>query len=138
MTNSAMPAFQPNPAVVCPPWCTHGHDGEPIVIEGDWTLGVVHEQILAELPAQDPGLIHGDATVTVMVESSSEDGQAINAPRLLVTIAEGHKGGYVGSAGVQGWSGTPAQARALAAALVAGAGLLDLDAFTAHTLRAVA
>lgn len=109
----------------CPPWCSEDHRGQVTDVDG-FSLGLVHERTLAELTAQDPSW-HGDhpATATVLVESTTERGEVITPARVVLTVAEGAEGAYVGSENTEGWTGTPAQARALAASLLAAAELVD-------------
>ncbi|WP_200210903.1 DUF6907 domain-containing protein [Micromonospora coerulea] len=108
----------------CPSWCSEDHRGQVTDVDG-WSIGVGHERILAELPAQDPAWIDRAATATVLVESTTDSGQVVTEPRVLLSVAEGPEGHYPGSEDVQGWTGTPGQARALAAALLAAAELVD-------------
>ncbi|MEV5689926.1 DUF6907 domain-containing protein [Micromonospora globbae] len=108
----------------CPPWCSEDHRGQVTEVDG-WSLGLAHERILAELPAQDPAWTNQAATATVLVESTTDGGQVVTEPRVVLSVAEGPEGHYPGSENVQGWSGTPAEVRALAAALLAAAALLD-------------
>lgn len=110
----------------CPAWCSHDHRGDIDTDEATgWTLGLVHEQVLVELVGVDAATVEAPATVTVLIESTTEAGTVVTPARVMLTIAEGGQGGYPGSEGVQGWTGTPDQARALAAALVSAANLLD-------------
>ncbi len=113
----------------CPPWCSKDHRGHLTECEG-FSVGLVHERIVTEATALDPATTTGPATATVYVESTTEVGESggpevITAPRVVLTVAEGLSGDYAGGDGVQGWSGSPAQARRLAAALLAAAELVD-------------
>ncbi|WFE44993.1 hypothetical protein [Verrucosispora sp. WMMD1129] len=119
-------ARQDNPGRVaeCPPWCSEDHRGVATEVDG-FSVGLGHERMLVELTGQDPAYFDAAATASVYVESTSERGEVTTAPRVVVSVAEGAEGHYPGSEGVQGWTGTPAQARAFAAALLAGADVLD-------------
>lgn len=108
----------------CPPWCTSNHAGEVAGVDG-FTIGQVHEQIVTELPAADPAYLNRAATAVVLVERSDEAGEVITPTRLILAVAEGPEGAHPGEQDVQGWTGTPEQARALAAALLAAAELVD-------------
>ncbi|GAA3765484.1 DUF6907 domain-containing protein [Micromonospora maritima] len=109
----------------CPPWCSNDHRGQ-ITEEDGFSIGLVHERNLAEITALDPQHFHPrPATVSVYIESSTEAGEPADPARLVMTVAEGAEGQYHGSLDTGGWTGTPAQARALAAALLAGADLVD-------------
>ncbi|WP_446218820.1 DUF6907 domain-containing protein [Micromonospora sp. IBHARD004] len=108
----------------CPVWCRRDHSGEQVEVDG-FLLGTVHDQVLAELPAGDPATYRDPATATVLVERSDEDGAVISPARVVLTVAEGPEGAYVGGEGVQGWTGSVEQARALAAALLAAAELVE-------------
>jgi hypothetical protein len=52
----------------------------------------------------------------------------VEATRVVVTLAAGRQGAYPGSENAQGWSGTTAEGRALAAAIIAACDLKDRDA----------
>ncbi|NES28939.1 hypothetical protein GCE86_19710 [Micromonospora terminaliae] len=113
----------------CPPWCSKDHRGHISEVDG-FSIGLVHERIVSELTALDPTTFDDPATATVYVESTTEAGESavaelITAPRVVLTVAEGPEGDYAGGENTGGWSGTPEQARALAAALLAAADLVD-------------
>ncbi|MEV4820259.1 hypothetical protein [Micromonospora sp. NPDC049274] len=109
----------------CPPWCAiETHTENEAKIDG-FLIGEQHERILTELTGGNPCWTNESATATVMVESTTEGGQVVTAPRVVLSVAEGAEGQYPGGEGVQGWTGTPAQARALAAQLLAAADLVD-------------
>ncbi|MEV7264206.1 hypothetical protein AB0N38_11710 [Micromonospora aurantiaca] len=117
----------------CPPWCSYDHRAEVTSadeLDADgFSLGLVHERVMVELTGLDPATTTDPATATVYVESTTEAGEngpeVITAPRVVLTVAEGPSGDFAGGEGVQGWTGTPAEARALAAALLAAAELVD-------------
>ncbi|MEU8371454.1 DUF6907 domain-containing protein [Micromonospora tulbaghiae] len=116
-------------ATGCPTWCSKDHRGHITECEG-FSIGLVHERIVTEMTAVDPSTVTDPATATVYVESTTEVGESsgpevITAPRVVLTVTEGLSGDYAGGDGTQGWTGTPEQARALAAALVAAAALVD-------------
>ncbi|MEU9516587.1 hypothetical protein [Micromonospora sp. NPDC048169] len=112
----------------CPPWCSKDHRGHITECEG-FSIGLVHERIVTEMTAVDPSTVTDPATATVYVESTTEVGEngpeVITAPRVVLTVAEGPSGDFAGGEGVQGWTGSPAEARRLAAALLAAAELVD-------------
>ncbi|MEU3112658.1 hypothetical protein ABZ652_01090 [Micromonospora chalcea] len=113
----------------CPPWCSNDHRAE-ITTSSEvdalgFSLGLVHERVMVELTGLDPSTTTDPATVSVYVECTSERGEQADPPRVVVTVAEGTSGEYAGGTDVQGWTGSPAEARALAAALLAGAALVD-------------
>ncbi|MDG4788075.1 hypothetical protein O7626_19375 [Micromonospora sp. WMMD1102] len=107
----------------CPPWCPRDHGGEQVV-EGI-TIGVTHERVLGEVTAEHPAWTDSQSTARVYLETSTEAGTVTGPPAVIITVTEGIDGSYAGEQGVEGWSGTAAQARQLAAALLAGADLLD-------------
>lgn len=115
--NQSRPAF-------CPTWCRRDHTGEVTEYEG-FTIGTLHEQVLTELDALDPAWVTRTATAAVLVERSDEAGEVITPTRVVLNIAEGPIEGINTPLVTQGWTGTPAQARALAAALLAAAELVD-------------
>ncbi|MFY1582889.1 hypothetical protein ACN267_32215 [Micromonospora sp. WMMD734] len=104
----------------CPPWCATDHTGELAEVDG-FSIGAGHERRLAELTAADGVSLDDPATATVLVESCTEQGRVTMPARVLLSVCEGSEGAYAGGEGVQGWAGTPDQAEALAAALLAAA-----------------
>ncbi|MFG3301008.1 DUF6907 domain-containing protein [Micromonospora chersina] len=108
----------------CPPWCSKDHRGHISEVDG-FSIGLVHERVVTELTAIDPTTFDDPATATVYVESTTETGEVITEQRVVLTVAEGASGDYAGGDGTQGWTATAAQARALAAALLAAAELVD-------------
>jgi hypothetical protein len=100
---------------VCPAWCTRDHTDD------DPQHGTQHERILTELTAQDPAYLGDPVTALVYVERYDENGVTFTAEQVVVSLAEGPEAHYPGSEGVQGWTGSPEQADALAAALIEGA-----------------
>ena len=105
----------------CPSFCTDDHRGHVDVVDG-FSIGLCHEVVVLDLTAEDPAW-SGDrpATARVLVESTTERGEVITPARVVLSIAEGAEGHYVGSADVQGWSGTPAEVEQLAHALLSAA-----------------
>lgn len=104
----------------CPPYCSNDHRGEVTEVDG-FTLGLVHERILAELTGQDPGWCKPHpTTATVLVESTTERGEVTTPTRVILTVAQGDEGSYSGE-DTEAWTGTVEQAEALAAALQAAA-----------------
>ncbi|SCF22517.1 DUF6907 domain-containing protein [Micromonospora mirobrigensis] len=109
----------------CPAWCTEDHRGQVTEQDG-FSIGLVHERVLVELTAQDPSWsAEHAATATVYVEATTERGEVTTAPRVVLTVAEDDQGHWHGSENTEGWTGTPAEARRLAAALLAAAELVD-------------
>lgn len=108
---------------VCPPWCNQDHAGEATELDG-FSIGSVHERIVAELPAQDPAWLNRPATAVVMVESSTEAGEVVAPARVVLAIAEGPEGAHPGEQDCQGWTGTPEQAEQLADALMVAAEMI--------------
>ncbi|MEV1331518.1 hypothetical protein AB0J20_18295 [Micromonospora costi] len=112
----------------CPPWCSEDHRGQVTEVDG-FSLGLCHERVLTEVTALDPAWQdERPSTATVLVESTTERGEVITAPRIVLTVSADEQGHYVGTEDTEGWTGTPEQARALAAALVAAASLIDGNA----------
>lgn len=103
---------------VCPPWCSKDHRGQTTEVVEGFTIGLVHERLTGELTGIDPATTSDPATAAVLVESTTEGGDVVEPARVVLTVAEGTEGAYAGGQDVQGWTGTPEQAEALAAALL--------------------
>ncbi|GGR78656.1 hypothetical protein GCM10010169_23550 [Micromonospora fulviviridis] len=108
-------AFRP---AGCPPYCSEDHRGEVTEVDG-FTIGLVHERILAELTGQDPGW-HRDhpATAVVRIESTTEGSEVTTPTRIVLSVSDGDEGAYDGQ-DTQAWTGTVEQAEQLAQALLA-------------------
>ncbi|MFI7607649.1 DUF6907 domain-containing protein [Micromonospora sp. NPDC049366] len=112
---------------ICPTWCSEDHRGQVTEVDG-FSVGVGHEQIVLDLTASDPAWTSRPATARVLVESTTERGEVVTEPRIVLTVAEDDHGHYAGGEDVQGWTGTPEQAVALAYALIEAAAILRGDA----------
>ncbi|MGC5329798.1 hypothetical protein [Micromonospora sp. DT62] len=119
------------PAAPCPAWCDRDHAGEVVEVDG-FTLGTVHERVLAEVTADHAAWCDRPATASVYVERSDERGLVVTPTRVVLCVAEGAEGVRAGTEDTEGWAGTPEQAEALAEALLAGARVVRAGAGTAY------